>query len=97
MGSVGFAPKAVSDISAIWDYTSERWGDDQADVYVRQILRAASDLASGRRKGRPAVSIQSEYLRFSVGAHVLFYRLSDSGDLRVVRVLHQRMDFESWL
>lgn len=64
MGSVGFSPKAVSDISAIWDYTGERWGDDQADAYVRQILRAASDLASGRRKGRPDDSIRGGYLRF---------------------------------
>lgn len=31
---------AHADLEQIWDYTCERWDDDQAEEYVREIQRA---------------------------------------------------------
>lgn len=42
-----FSPAAVADIGAIWDYTAETWGIDQADRYVDDIHGACVALAGG--------------------------------------------------
>ena len=34
------SPRAIDDLSGIWDYTSKHWGVDQADRYVRQMATA---------------------------------------------------------
>ncbi len=48
------SPAAQLDLEQIWDYTCDRWGDDQAEKYVREIERdptscAESDDRSGLR------------------------------------------------
>jgi len=90
MKSLVFSPAAQSDMEAIWDYTVEHWGLDQADCYTDDIRDACHDLASSRRRGRP-VDVRPGYLKYPVGSHIVFFR--DHGDqLEVVRVLHGSMD-----
>jgi toxin ParE1/3/4 len=87
------SPRAQADIDDIWDYTAHRWNEDQAQHYVEDIRRAVETIAHDPRRGRPCDQIRRGYLRFSVNAHVLFYRISAGGGIEVVRVLHQSMDF----
>jgi toxin ParE1/3/4 len=90
------SPRAQADIEEIWDYTAETWDDDQAERYIRQILDAIERIAADPRRGRPCDHIRPGYRKYSVGAHVLFFKVI--GDrIDVVRVLHQRMDFERHL
>ena len=89
------SPRAEADIDGIWDYTAEQWGPDRADRYVRDIWQAIERVAADPRRGRP-IAIRSGYRKYSVGAHVIFFRLLADG-IDVVRVLHQRMDFERHL
>jgi toxin ParE1/3/4 len=42
--------------------------------------------------GRAINDIRDGYFKLSVGSHFLCYRLTDTGVLEVVRILHQRMD-----
>lgn len=84
------SPLAESDLEEIWVYTFKNWSLEQADRYHNAIVEAFEDLAAGRKSGRP-VDIRKGYFKYPVGAHVVFYRFSESG-LVVVRVLHQRMD-----
>ena len=54
------------------------------------------DLTINPTLGRSCDAICEGYRKFRVGRHVIFYRVIDRG-IDVVRVLHQRMDFESHL
>ncbi|MCG6122709.1 MAG: type II toxin-antitoxin system RelE/ParE family toxin [Microvirga sp.] len=97
MAAFDLSPRARWDLSEIWDYTCELWGEEQAERYLRLINKTGIDLASGRLRGRPVDSVRDGYPRLSVGAHVLFYRSAGADGIEVIRILHQRMDFESRL
>lgn len=88
-------PRARADLAAIWTYTAEKWSPAQAESYAADIIAAIEALARGERAGGHA-GIGGGYLRLSVGTHVVFYRIGD-GRLFVVRILHQRMDFDRHL
>ncbi|MDZ4085779.1 MAG: type II toxin-antitoxin system RelE/ParE family toxin [Tabrizicola sp.] len=90
-----FSPSAVADIGAIWDYTAEIWGMDQADRYVDDIRSACLALADGERAGR-RVDVRDGYLKYPVGRHLIFFR-QDRPGIVVIRVLHQSMDVERHL
>ncbi|NBP51350.1 MAG: type II toxin-antitoxin system RelE/ParE family toxin, partial [Actinobacteria bacterium] len=51
---------------------------------------AFEELAAGDKAGRP-VDLRDGYFKYPVGAHLVFYRVSES-ELVIVRILHQRMD-----
>jgi toxin ParE1/3/4 len=90
------SPRAQADIDEIWDYTADRWNDDQAERYTKDLRRAIETIARNPRKGRPCDQIRPGYRKFSIGAHVVFFRVVAHG-IEVIRVLHQRMDFEQHL
>jgi len=90
-----FSPAAVADIGAIWDYTAETWGMDQADRYVDDI-RAACVALMGRERAGRKVDVRDGYLKYPVGRHLIFYRQDGSG-IVVMRVLHQSMDVDRHL
>jgi toxin ParE1/3/4 len=90
------SPRAQADIDDIWDYTADRWSDDQAERYTEDIRHAIEAIARDPRRGRPCDHIRRGYRKYSVGAHVLFFRVVGDG-IEVVRILHQRMDFDRHL
>lgn len=90
------SPRARADLEDIWAYGEGRWGFAQAEAYLRQLQRSIDTLAADPRRGRPCDDIRPGYAKFSVGSHVLFFR--SSGDqIDIVRILHQRMDFDRHL
>lgn len=95
--SVRLSPRARADLSRIWDDSAERWGADQADRYTRLLAEGFDRLAEDPARGRRADEIRSGYFRFSVGSHVLFYRLGTDGGIEIIRILHGRMDFKRHL
>jgi len=90
------SPRAQSDIDGIWDYTAERWSTAQAERYIHALHEAIKTIAADPQRGRSCERIRAGYRKYPVGSHVLFYRASADG-IDVVRVLHQRMDFERHL
>lgn len=50
-------------------------------------------LARDPRRGRPCHEIRAGYRKFAAASHVIFFRLAGE-ELQVIRILHQRMDFE---
>ena len=87
------SPAAKADINEIWDYTTSRWGEDQAERYVLAIRDACAELAQGTRQSSPVDDIRVGYHKALVGSHILLFRRAQSGELDIVRILHQRMDF----
>lgn len=85
-------PRARADLEEIWDYTADRWGEAQAERYVRVIGAAFDRIARDPRSGQSCAEIRPGYAKLSVGAHVVFFRRTGRG-VEIVRILHSRMDF----
>jgi toxin ParE1/3/4 len=90
------SPRVQRDIAAIWDYSGAIWGSDRAESYIRQIQHTCEILAGDMRLGRACDDIRPFYRKFRSGSHILFYREAD-GDIEIIRILHQSMDFEEHL
>ena len=90
------SPRARADLDEIWDYTTERWGGDQAEGYIRLLQRAIETVANDPRKGRSCDEVRAGYCKYPAGSHMLLYRSVKAG-IDIVRILHSRMDFERHL
>ncbi|NVN52681.1 type II toxin-antitoxin system RelE/ParE family toxin [Mycolicibacterium hippocampi] len=91
------SPAARADVEQIWDYTCDRWGDKQAETYVREIQRAIDRVADSPQIGRACDDIRPGYRKHAVGTHTLYYRITGVDMIDVVRILHQRMDVDRHL
>lgn len=96
MSQYVLSPAAQADLEDIWDFGEAQWGADRAELYLRALQHGAETVAADPRRGRSCDDIRPGYFRFSVGSHILFYRLGGEG-VDVVRILHQRMDFDRHL
>jgi toxin ParE1/3/4 len=90
---VVLSPRAQADIDDIWEYTVERWGVRQAEIYVRLIKAAVEAVGADPGLGQNYDYVRSGYRRYMVGSHVVLYRVT-AALIVVVRILHQRMDVE---
>ena len=95
MKALAFSPAAEADIDAIWDYSADNWGPDQADRYTDEIRDACQALATGDTRGRPA-DVRPGYGKLSTGSHMIYFR-DHGGRLEIIRVLHGRQDVERHL
>lgn len=91
------SPAARADLEDIWDYTRERWGDDQAEAYVREIQRAIERVVDRPLIGRSCDDVRQGYRTHAVGSHTLYYRIARDDLIDVVRILHNRMDVDRHL
>ncbi len=87
------SPLAQGDLNAIWDYTVDHWGSEQAEQYIRLIARAIEAVAEAPKRGKACGHIRQGYRKYPAGSHVIFYKTGQNG-IDVVRILHSRMDFE---
>lgn len=93
MAVVRLTPRAGRDLGEIWDYTANRWGPAQAEIYLRSLQSALESLAAEPKRGRACDDIRLGYRRQPTGSHVIFYKASETADgIDVIRILHQRMD-----
>ena len=83
-------PEARRDLEAIWLYTLEEWGLEQANRYTDELADGFAQLAVGPQPGTACDHIRTGYRRSRVGRHVVYYRTTDFG-IAVVRILHDRM------
>ncbi len=96
MAEFALRPKAVADLEAIWDYTVETWGEEQAERYLHLINQSFRKIADNPGLGRPSDAIRKGYRKYEVGRHLIFYRANDAV-IDVVRILHERMDVDRHL
>lgn len=91
------SPAAHADLEQIWDYTCERWDDDQAEEYVREIQRVIDRVVDNPMIRRACDEVRPGYRKHTVGSHTLYYRIARGDVIDVVRILHQRMDVDRHL
>jgi toxin ParE1/3/4 len=92
MKRIVLSPLAQKDLRSIWLYSAENWGRIQANRYVGAIGRDIAKIAERPEAGSPQNDLRQGYAKRLTGSHIIFYRIVE-GDVDVVRVLHQSMDF----
>ena len=75
-------------------YTQKEQGIKQRDSHLTQLDIAFHTLADNPNKGLNCDAIRIGYCKFRVRTHFIFYRIIDSNDIEIVRVLHDSMDTE---
>lgn len=91
MSAYRLTPAAQRDLSSIWDYTREQWGEHQAETYVLEIRNAIERIAERPDRGQAVDEIRAGYRRYAIGRHLIYFIVRRDG-VDVIRVLHQRMD-----
>lgn len=97
MSEVRLSPKAKVDLSEIWDYTCTEWGAEQAEKYVRDLWNVMQGQIQDLPKSVDISDVRKGYRKVRSGSHVIFFRVSSDGVIDVVRILHQKMDFDRHL
>jgi len=97
------SPLAKRDIVEVIAFTKRRWGDEQARLYRALIMEALLAVARDPHAGKPRDDIRKGLLAFHIrqpgrdARHVLLYVVGEDGTARVLRLLHDAMDFERQL
>ncbi|WP_339857388.1 type II toxin-antitoxin system RelE/ParE family toxin [uncultured Nisaea sp.] len=87
---VRLAPKARTDLIAIWRFSARLWGVSRADRYVDELSAAFALLAQLPFAGSACDDIRTGYRRHPVQRHMIYYRRTKTG-IEVMRILHARM------
>ena len=89
--------RAKEDLREIADYTQKRWSDAQAERYVRMLFGEFARLAGNPLIGRSYDNYRVGLRGCSCGKHVVLYRVLSKTQVRIVRILHERMYFSKHL
>lgn len=79
-------------IDDIYTYTRERWGQDQAERYIRGLFARFEDIAERRIAWRDVpreLGVEGFYCRYE--RHYVYWRVLSDGAVGIVTVLHERM------
>lgn len=96
MSEIILSPRAKLDLGEIWDYTLLQWSVDQAEKYIRQLWSVMKHAVDNPTESVDIEDVRRSYRKSRSGSHVVFFKVTGDG-IDVVRILHQRMDFDRHL
>ena len=65
--------KAVDDLTKIWNYTFDKWSENQADKYYPMLLENCNEVARNPELGENYPVVTENLLGFKVDRHIIFY------------------------
>lgn len=86
--------KAVTDLSEIWDYTVKNWSESQADRYYRLLTASFIEIIKKPDSGKNYQEIADGLKGYRTGQHIIFYKYEEMQNIRIIRILHNRMDLK---
>tara|TARA_R110002167_G_scaffold61789_2_gene174585 strand:- start:2668 stop:2970 length:303 start_codon:yes stop_codon:yes gene_type:complete len=92
MASFTLTTKAKADLKSIAIYTQRKWGKEQRKIYIRQFDDTFHMLSENPKAGTECDYIKSDYRKYPVTSHIVFYRESSLTNIEIVRILHKNMD-----
>ena len=87
--------KAVEDLTRIWEYTIEKWSEQQADRYYNLLLNSCQDIANNPDLGKYYVGITNDLFGLKTSRHIIFYRKRINQPIEITRILHGKMDLKN--
>ena len=97
MSAFTLTRRAKSDLKAIAKFAEKRWGQAQRNIYIKQFDDTFHMLADTPKVGKSCDFIIKNYLKFPQGNHIIFYKTTSDGAVKIVRILHKNMDVISRL
>jgi toxin ParE1/3/4 len=94
MGKYTLTKKAVEDLGDIWNYTFDRWSEQQADKYYERLLDTCQEVADNPIMGKNYNGVHKELKGLRVRRHIVFYRVLNNQEIEISRILHGRMDLK---
>lgn len=84
---------AENDFDDIGLYTLNEWGFLQAEKYQRELDACFQKLTENTTMGRKRRDLQLDVLCHPCNKHIIFFRRDPSGNVEILLILHERMDF----
>ena len=88
--------KAQQDLFDIGIYTQNKFGIKQRRLYLNDIADKFSHLAKKPDVGIDRNNLRNGYYSVLIHKHIIFYKKYNYG-IRIIRVLHQSMEFDKHL
>ena len=86
--------KAVEDLTSIWNYTLIKWSENQAEKYYELLTASFKEIASNPNLGKKYKEISASLFGIHINKHIVFYRIIDSAEIEISRILHDSMDLK---
>jgi len=97
MGTFRLTLLAELDLDGIGAYTLDKWGMDQAVVYLTRLDSTFAALAEVAALGKDRSDLRPNLLACPCNRHMIFFRRDHRGDVEILRILHDSMDFQRHL
>ena len=88
---IEFSPEAENDFGLILAYSLSTWGEQRRNAYADRILISMHELLSHSLLGHARDDLRPGLRARLAGQHMIYY-LADESTIRIVRVLHTKMD-----
>ncbi len=88
MAKYELTSKAVEDLTGIWEYTIEKWSEQQADKYYILLLDSCQDIANNPELGKNYDGITKDLFGLKTNRHIVFYRKRVNQPIEITRILH---------
>ena len=83
---------AQARLAEIWEYTVEKWDEEQAEFYLRELGAAIREIPDRRQVWRSIKARRLPKIYFvRSGHHFIFFREVDGG-IAVISILHENMN-----
>lgn len=86
--------RAADHLQEVYDYTRARWGEKQADIYLKKIYQQLQKLAANPDIGASRAHRSEPYLMAPTQQHYAIYKTWEKGII-VAAILHSKRDIES--
>lgn len=96
MAEYELSAKAEQDLTEIYVFSHQKFGESRADAYLIGLEECLQNLANNPLLGRNIDHIRKGYFRYEYISHSVFYKPKRNGIL-VVRLLHGSMNMEQHL
>ena len=90
-----FSNKAIEDLSDIWNYTYNKWSENQADKYYYLILESCEKISKNPKIGKKYETILHSLFGIKVVRHIIFYQILNENSILILRILHEQMDIKN--
>ena len=87
---------ARADLRSIRRYSSRTWGEERTVEYMGALRDTMKRLLAGAAVSRPRDDLRAGLQMTTSGRHCIFFE-TDRSRILVIRVLHDRMDYQRHL
>ena len=87
--------KAIDDLTEIWEYTEDKWSEQQANRYFKSLITTCKKIANNPDIGKEYAEIKRNLLGLKSGKHIIFYHLVSENTIEVIRIIHEQMDLKN--